>query len=138
MREKLELLSEFFGLNAMERRLILRVSWVVSVTLILAYMLGALTAIGVSAPFAKAADLQKLQSFVLTSKANRDVQVAKMQETVNLIAKLNIQQELRVQVKNRCRTLDQTALDVIDRYTDNLQNEYESLTGRRYPEGTCK
>lgn len=120
MNEKLDLLSEAFGLNKGQRQLVLRVLWVISVSTILAYILGALTIIGIAAPYARAGDVNQIQ------------------QTVAASARVTLSQEIRAQARVRCQSNDPAVRDAITRYLDSLQFEYERVAGQRYPEPQCE
>lgn len=120
LNEKLDLVSEGFGLSKAQRQLLLRVLWVLGVTTCLAYILGALTIIGISAPYAKAAEVEQLQ------------------RTVEVSARIQLAQEIRLQVRIRCTITDQQSRDSLQRAIDSLQDEYARITkGQRYPEPIC-
>lgn len=117
--EKLDLLSEAFGLTKGQRQLLLRVAWVLTVSTILAYILGALTIIGIAAPYANAEDVDQLK------------------QTVNASARVTLSQEIRAQSRVRCASNDPVIRDSITRYVESLQDSYERIAGQRYPEPAC-
>lgn len=119
MNDKLDLLSEAFGLSKEHRRILLRVFWVIGVSTTLAYILGALTIIGIAAPYANAEDVDQLK------------------QTVNASARVTLSQEIRAQSRVRCRATDQHIVDALTRYIDSLQLEYERIAGARLPEPPC-
>lgn len=102
------------------RKILLQFCWVVIVSGLLGYILGALTIFGIAAPFAKAADMEALQRTVLVS------------------ARINIAQEIRVQVRAWCAVSDQSVKDAIARTLDTLQDEYQRVAGSRYPQPGCQ
>lgn len=120
MNEKLDLLSEGFGLKKEQRQLLLRVLWVIAVTTTLAYILGALTVFGIAAPYARAADVDQLK------------------QTIEASARVTLGREIREQSRVRCSATDQAIIDSITRYIDSLQTDYERIAGQRYPEPECR
>lgn len=119
MNEKIDFIAEAFGLNKEQRRLLLRVLWVLSVSTILAYILGAMTIIGIAAPYARADDVHQLQ------------------QTVNASARVTLAQEIRAQSRVRCLVTDQSVRDSLTRYIDTLQYDYERISGQRLTEPPC-
>lgn len=119
MDNKLDLLSEAFGLTKGQRQLLLRVAWVLTVSTILAYILGALTIIGIAAPYANAEDVDQLK------------------QTVEISARINLAQELRMHMRSRCQTQDERFRDSLERTIESLQAQYSKLTGSRYPDQRC-
>lgn len=112
-------LSAGFGLNRRQQTLVLRVLWVLTVSLHIAWACGWLTAIGL----------------VGFARAN---EVSQIQQTVNASARVTLSQEIRAQIRTRCSTTDQAIIDSLTRYIDSLQTEYERIAGGRYPELPCK
>lgn len=109
-----------FGLDRKEVQLLVRVGWVVFVSTSLAYIFGVLAWLGVAAPYARAAE------------------VSDIQQTVNLSARINLAQEIRLQVRGLCSVTDQNARDSIQRSIDNLQAAYSRLNNNNsYPEPGC-
>jgi len=111
-------LSLGFQLNRNQQALVLRILWVLVVTLHIAWACGWLSLLGL-AGFAKAEDLGRLQ------------------KTLDASARVTLSQEIRAQARLRCTATDQGIADSITRYIDSLQDEYERITGQRYPEPTC-
>jgi hypothetical protein len=126
VNEKLDLVSEGFGLTKTQRQLIVRVGWVVAVTLTGAYMLGAFSLIGLSGPFVFASDYKQLES-----------KVAQIERTTSASAKVTLAQEIRIQVRAKCLVTDTDVRESIQRVIDQLQDDYAQLAGQRYPEGAC-
>lgn len=119
MNEKLDLLSEAFGLNKGHRQMLLRIGWVLVVSTHIAWACGWLVTFGLIG-FARAADVEQLQ------------------RTVEISARIQLAQEIRLQVRARCTLTDQQMRDSVQRAIDNLQNEYARITaGQRYPEPSC-
>lgn len=108
-----------FRLNRKDQALILRVLWVLFVSIHIAWACGWLTAIGLVG-FARAND------------------VSQVQQTVNASARVTLSQEIRAQIRVRCASTDQNVVDSLTRYIDSLQVEYERIVGQRYPEPECK
>lgn len=119
MNEKLDLLSEGFGLNKAQRSLLLRVGWVIAVSGVNAYLLGALAVFGIPAPYARANDFEELKRITAAS------------------ARVTLSKEIREQSRIKCSATDQAIVDSITRYIDSLQLDYERIAGQRYPEPEC-
>lgn len=107
-----------FRLSRKDQALILRVLWVLTVSIHIAWACGWLTAIGLVG-FARADD------------------VSQVQKTVNASARVTLSQEIRAQIRVRCVSTDQNVVDSLTRYIDSLQVEYERIAGQRYPEAEC-
>lgn len=108
-----------FGLDRRRQALLIRILWVLAVSGHIAWVCGALTLFGLPTPFARADDLQRIQT------------------TVEASARVTLSQEIRAQSLLRCRTTDAALADSLTRYIDGLQTEYERITGKRYPEPGC-
>jgi hypothetical protein len=108
-----------FGLDRKQQALILRILWVLFVSIHIAWACGWLGTLGLVG-FAKASE------------------VAQIQQTVNASARVTLSQEIRAQIRTRCSTTDQAITDSLTRYIDSLQSEYERIAGQRYPELPCK
>lgn len=119
MNDKFDLITEAFGLNSDQRKLLLRVIWVLSVSTILAYILGALTIIGIAAPYARAEEVKDIR------------------QTIEASARVTLGREIREQALIRCRSTDPAVRDSLTRYIDALQGEYERIANQRYPEPPC-
>lgn len=113
------LLAEGFGLSREQRRLVLRVLWVLGVSTHIAWVCGLLAVIGFPTPFARAQDVQQLERATLVS------------------ARINLQQELRAQTRLLC-SLDPVERPPVERTIDKLREEYRVVTkGEIYPEPHC-
>lgn len=112
-------ISAGFSLNRQQQALVLRVLWVLVVSIHIAWACGWLSALGLVG-FARASE------------------VSQIQQTVNASARVTLSQEIRAQIRARCSTTDQTIADSLTRYIDSLQAEYERIAGQRYPELPCK
>jgi hypothetical protein len=112
-------LSAGFGLDRRQQALVLRILWVLTVSIHIAWACGWLSAIGLIG-FARASE------------------VSQIQQTVNASARVTLSQEIRAQARVRCVSVDQAVRDSLTRYIDSLQGEYERLAGQRYPEPTCE
>jgi hypothetical protein len=111
-------ISTGFALDRKQQALLLRVLWVLVVSLHIAWACGWLTAVGL----------------VGFARAN---EVSQIQQTVNASARVTLSQEIRAQIRARCSTTDQNISDSLTRYIDSLQFEYERIAGQRYPELPC-
>lgn len=115
-KEAGEVASEGFGLTPKQRQLIIRVLWVMAVTLHASYVCGILAFVGIgSAPFARA----------------EDVEAMKRASIVN--TRIQIIQELRVQKRSYCQIQDDRTKDSIFRYMIRLQGELKEITGEIEP-----
>ena len=112
-------LSAGFNLNRRQQALVLRILWVLTVSIHILWACGWLSAIGLVG-FARANDVNQIQ------------------QTVNASARVTLSQEIRAQIRVRCTTTDQAIVDSLTRYIDGLQFEYERIAGQRYPEFPCK
>jgi hypothetical protein len=112
-------LSAGFGLDRRQQALVLRILWVLVVSIHIAWACGWLAAIGLVG-FARATD------------------VSQIQQTVNASARVTLSQEIRSQARIRCISADQSVRDSLTRYIDSLQAEYERVAGQRYPEPLCE
>jgi hypothetical protein len=112
-------LSAGFGLNRRQQALVLRILWVLTVSIHIAWACGWLSAIGL----------------IGFARAN---EVSQIQQTVNASARVTLSQEIRMQARVRCASTDQSVRDALARYIDGLQFEYERVAGQRYPEPTCE
>lgn len=111
-------LAAGFRLSRKDQALLLRVLWVLSVSIHIAWACGWLTALGLIG-FARADDVHNIQ------------------KTIDATARVTLSQEIRAQISLRCRVPDQSVKDSITRYVDSLQDDYERITGHRYPEAQC-
>lgn len=107
-----------FGLNRRQQALILRILWVLGVSLHIAWACGWLAVIGLVG-FARADDVHSLQ------------------QTVNASARVTLAQEIRAQSHIRCQVSDQAVRDALTRYIDTLQYDYERISGQRLTEPLC-
>jgi len=115
-KEAGEVASEGFGLTPKQRQLIIRVLWVLAVSLHISYVCGLLALAGIgAAPFARAEDVDDLK------KANA------------VTARIQIIQELRVQKRSYCLISDERTKDSIMRYMLRLQGELKEITGQIEP-----
>lgn len=93
MPDKFSLLAEGFQLDSKGRGLIIRVLWVVFVTVQLMWFHGLLAFIGLASPFATASDVKKVQEAVTQStqplaagfKANIQAAIASLQEDIDVM-----------------------------------------------------
>lgn len=108
-----------FNLTRRQQILIIRILWVLGVSMHIVWACGFLSFLGLVG-FAKADDMQKLQ------------------QTVAASARVTLSQEIRSQAGVRCRSVDPLVRDSITRYIDSLQTEYERIAGQRYPEPACE
>ena len=108
------------NINRHQQVILLRVLWVVVVSGHILWVCGALAFFGFSSPFAKAGDFEQLQ------------------KTVNLTAELQLASEIRDQTMAMCRTNDSSIKESLSRYIESLQQKYTSITGHRYPDGSCR
>jgi hypothetical protein len=112
-------LSAGFNLSRRQQALVLRILWVLVVSVHIAWACGWLGAIGLVG-FARATD------------------VSQIQQTVNASARVTLSQEIRAQSRIRCISTDQAVRDSLARYIDSLQTEYERVAGARFPEPSCE
>lgn len=112
-------LSAGFGLNRRQQALVLRILWVLTVSIHIAWACGWLSAIGL----------------IGFARAN---EVSQIQQTVNASARVTLSQEIRAQARVRCASTDASVRDALTRYIDSLQIEYERVAGARFPEPLCE
>ena len=112
-------LSAGFGLDRRQQALVLRILWVLIVSIHIAWACGWLSALGL----------------VGFARAN---EVSQIQQTVNASARVTLSQEIRAQARVRCVSTDQAVRDSLTRYIDSLQAEYERVAGQRFPEPNCE
>jgi len=94
MPDKLGLLSEGFKLNTEERGLIIRVLWVVIVTVNIFWFHGWLAFAGLASPFATATDVKKVEEAVVAStqplaagfKANIEAAIIALEEDIDVMS----------------------------------------------------
>lgn len=115
MPEPLEIVNEGFALTKEQRRLLIRVFWVLLVTVQMLYVHGFLAYLGLAAPFARAADVEDLKRAAMVN------------------ARIQIIQEMRVQKTAFCRTTDEQTRDSIIRYLVRLQGELKDITNEVEP-----
>lgn len=115
MADPLDLVSDGFHLTKGQRSLLIRVLWVLLVTINMMYVHGLLVYLGISAPFAHAADVEDL----------------KRASMVN--ARIQIIQEMRAQKASYCKVADEQTRDSIMRYLVRLQGELKEITGEIEP-----
>jgi hypothetical protein len=115
MPEGLNLLSEGFGLTKEQRRLIIRVLWVAIVSTHILWVCGLLGFLGLSPPFAWAADVDSLRQATLVS------------------ARLNLVTEIRTQTRAWCSITDPTTREAIATTIDKLREEYRRVAGGASP-----
>ena len=126
------LLAKGMELTKRNQGLVIRVLWVVTVSTLLLWICGFVSFFA-NPPYAKAGDVQQVQ---------RDV--AQLQHTANVTAKINLTRELRDQYSARCElrlskdaAKNASAIEAISHYIDTLLTEYLDLTGKQYPEPVC-
>jgi hypothetical protein len=121
LNEKLDLIAEGFGLNREQRRLLLRILWVIGVSTHIAWVCGFLAWTGLAPPFAKAERVERLERSALIS------------------ARISLQQEYRVQVRAYC-AMDESARDGVLRTIDRIRTDFVIVTeGKEYlPEPRCE
>jgi hypothetical protein len=131
MEEKPEgafgLLALGMNLSTEQQGLIIRVMWVVVVSSLFAWILGAGAIIGLPSKFALAADVSDLKQQQVTLETN-----------VRISARISLSRELRDEMALRCRTTDPAVYNALSNYIEQLQQEYVSLTGARYPDTVCR
>lgn len=110
MADPLDIASEGFALTKEQRRLLIRVFWVLIVTANMLYVHGALVYLGITAPFARAGDVVQLQRASMVN------------------ARIQIIQEMRVQKNAWCKIEDDQTRDSIMRYLVRLQGELKEIT----------
>ncbi len=118
VKESLDLLARGMGLRPQDLAMIIRVGWVIIVSAHMLWVCGLLAWAGIDIPFARASDFSKLEQGVAVS------------------ARLQLGKEIRGQMLARC-VANSATIDSIEQYIDRLQGEYESITGKRYPEVEC-
>lgn len=116
MSEAADALSTGFRLTSKQKTLIVRVLWVLAVTIYMTWTLGGLTFLGLSAPFARAEDVKDLKQ-----------QVGVIQEQGNIAARLQLVQEIRIQKRAYCVNTDQEIRNSILRTIDNLRSELKRV-----------
>lgn len=112
-------LSAGFNLTRSQQALVLRILWVLTVSIHIAWACGWLSAIGL----------------IGFARAN---EVSQIQQTVNASARVTLSQEIRMQARVRCAATDPAVRDSLTRYIDSLQVEYERVAGQRFPEPPCE
>lgn len=115
MPDPTDVVSEGFALTKEQRRLLIRVFWVLLVTVQMMYVHGLLAYLGIAAPFARAADVEDLKRASLVN------------------ARIQIIQEMRLQKTAFCRTSDEQTRDSIIRYLVRLQGELKEITSEVEP-----
>lgn len=121
-KERIDLLSEAFGLNQPQRRLILRVGWVVFVTGHIAWVCGFLAPLGIASPFANAKDVAQ-------------VVLVQRQLQVELLEQRIFDQRIR-----HCRAVDAGNDEAVRFYAEALRSllrDYSELTNREYRLPRC-
>jgi membrane protein YdbS with pleckstrin-like domain len=113
-------LEEGMGLSRAHQRVLWRVFWVLGVSGHILWVCGFLTAVGLSSPFARADDVDKLM---------RAAQVN---------ARISMQQELRVQIRTYCATSDDDIKALAMRRIDELRNDLFEIAKIRTPEPQCQ
>lgn len=119
LKEGTDFLFEALSLDLKQRGLIMRVSWITFVTVHIFWVCGWLTVFGVISPFADAADL------------------AELQRTAAVSARLSLAQEIRTQLLAKCLVTDPRVKESLAVTIDKLQIEYSQYAGTRYPEPKC-
>lgn len=126
MAAPMDLLTEGFKLNLNQRGLLIRVGWVMLMSIHVAWICGFLTAFGLAPPFAAAADLQPITKRVesIESLLRQSLMQSKARDVRDLVTKL-------------CdpKTLDR---DRLYAEKDRLQIEYKALAGEYYAEPPCE
>lgn len=107
-----------FQLSKRQQALVIRILWVLLVSVHIAWACGWLSVIGL-AGFAKAEEV-------------RDIR-----QTIEASARVTLGREIREQALIRCRATDPAVRDSLTRYIDALQGEYERIAKQRYPEPPC-
>jgi hypothetical protein len=110
------LLSEGFGLSPDQRRMLLRILWVIFVTTHILWVCGFLAIFGLPSPFAKASDVERIA------------------QSADISARISLAQEIRTYAAARCKADDQ---EPYNRIIERLQIDYELITGARYAEPRC-
>ena len=117
--EEFEGLSRIFGLNRRQQLAILVFIQVAVVNIHILWACGWLSFAGFAAPFAQASDFQALN------------------HTVAVGAKISISREIRDETQVLCATKDQILRNTLYNYIEQLQLEYQALTGSRYSPPAC-
>lgn len=110
------------GVPKEQQRTVLMVIWRLGTMTFVAWACGAFAFLGLPG-FLLASDGGKLQE-----------QVARLQTSADISARISLAQEIRLYVANRCKADDP---EPYNRIIERLQIDYERITGARYPEGRC-
>lgn len=114
-----DLLSLGMGLNRGQQQLIIRTLWVIIVTTHILWACGLLGFMGMASPFARATDVEDLR------------------RATQVIEKIQLTQEMRVQTIYLCRAKDQDEKLAVEQALDRLRDEYKRITGEVAPEYKC-
>lgn len=112
-------LSVGLGLKPAHWRILIRVGWVLIVSLHIAHVRGWLIVVGIASPYASASDVDKL---LRASEVN---------------ARISMQQELRVQVRLWCTTPDAEIRSSALHRIDELRNDLRDIAKVETTEPTC-
>lgn len=118
-KDLISMMTDAMLLTPEQRSLVLRVIWVSIVSIHILWVCGLTAAIGFASPFAKASDLESVK------------------QAVNISAKITLSRELRDQIHVMCSTKDSQARSSLAQYIEELQSQYQQITGQRYPEPPC-
>jgi hypothetical protein len=119
LNEKLDLIAEGFGLTRDQRRLLIRIAWVLGVSGHIAWVCGFLSIIGLASPFARADRVEKLE---------RSAQIS---------ARISLAQEYRVQVRAYC-VVDERYKEGVLIIIERIRSDYTEITnGQTLPEPRC-
>lgn len=107
------------GLKREHQRVLIRVGWVLGVSFHIAWVCGLTAVVGLSTPFARAGDVEKLM------------------RAAEVNARISMQQELRVQTRLWCTTQDPEIRSVAYRRIDELRHDLFEIAKTSTPEPTC-
>lgn len=112
-------LERGMGLKVEHQRLLIRVGWVAFVSGHVLWVCGFLTTFGLASPFARAGDVEKLL------------------RASEVTARLQMQNEIRLQVRNYCQSTDQDIKALALKRIDELRVELFEIAKIRVPEVSC-
>lgn len=107
------------GLRREHQRVLIRTGWVLIVSGHIAWACGWLASFGLAAPFARAADVDKL---LRAAEVN---------------ARISMQQEIRVQVRAYCQTTDEEVRLLTLKRIDELRTELWEIAKIQTPAPQC-
>lgn len=107
------------GLKPQQIKLLIRVGWVLGVSFHMAWVCGWLVAFGLASPFARAGDVEQLQKAARVS------------------ARLNLQTELRIQIRVWCTHGDDEVKRAAYGNIQRLRIDLEDIAGVKEPEPSC-